>query len=233
MHDDAGAAFIDGEASGDVQDTNGHGAWVTGAVAATTNNGVGIASIPQTVTVIPCRYLDSTGNGQVSDGLRCWSYCMAQGSHVLSNSWGANSHVLAMDAAIAAVTSAGGLVFCSAGNEGANVDNKQHYPSSYSETNSQVVSVGASDANGNLWSRSNYGVKGGVTLAAPGVSVLGLGLGGTYVRNTGTSMSSKSLLSRFYVRILCFLRPFPLTLSFVCTQRLWPPGWRFYSTRTR
>ena len=56
--------------------------WVTGAVAATTNNGVGIASIPQTVTVIPCRYLDSTGNGQVSDGLRCWSYCMAQGSHV-------------------------------------------------------------------------------------------------------------------------------------------------------
>ena len=152
---------------------------------------------------------------------------------MLSNSWGANSHVLAMDAAIAAVTSAGGLVFCSAGNEGANVDNKQHYPSSYSETNSQVVSVGASDANGNLWSRSNYGVKGGVTLAAPGVSVLGLGLAGTYVRNTGTSMSSKSLLSRFYVRILCFLRPFPLTLSFVCTQRLWPPGWRFYSTRTR
>ena len=161
-------------------------------MAATTNNGVGIASVPQTVTVIPCRYLDATGQGQVSDGLRCWSYCMAQGSQILTNSWGASSHVLAMDAAIAAVTSAGGLVFCSAGNEGANVDTKPHYPSSYAETNSQVVSVGASDTNGNLWLRSNYGVKGGVTLAAPGVSVLGLGLAGTYIKDTGTSMASKS-----------------------------------------
>lgn len=107
-----------------------------------------------------------------------------------------------MDAAIAAVTSAGGLVFCSAGNKGSDVDTKLHYPSSYSETNNQVVSVGASDASGNLWSRSNYGVKGGVTLAAPGVSVLGLGLAGTYVRQTGTSMSSKQSHLAFSVSLL-------------------------------
>lgn len=77
-----GAAFLNGVASGDVKDANAHGSWTTGAVAATTNNGLGIASVPRTVTLIPCRYLDATGNGQVSDGLRCWDYCMAQGSQV-------------------------------------------------------------------------------------------------------------------------------------------------------
>lgn len=159
-------------------------------MGATTNNGIGIASTPQTVTVIPCRYLDAAGQGQVSDGLRCLAYCMAQGSHIYSNSWGASSHVLAMDAAVTAITNSGGLVICSAGNDGDDVDTVPHYPSSYAETNNQVISVGASDASGNLWRRSNYGVKGGVTLAAPGVSVLGLGLAGTFIKETGTSMST-------------------------------------------
>ena len=185
-----GAAFLNGVASGDVQDANSHGSWTTGAVGATTNNNVGIASVPQTVTIIPCRYLDATGNGQVSDGLRCWDYCMKQGAHILSNSWGAASHVLAMDSAIAAVTSAGGLVVCSAGNDGVDTDATPHYPSSYATTNAQVVSVATSDASNNLWLRSNYGVKGGVTLAAPGVQLLGLGLAGTFMRDTGTSMST-------------------------------------------
>ena len=56
-----GASFLNGIASGDVQDANGHGSWTTGAVGATTGNDIGIASVPQTVTIIPCRYLDATG----------------------------------------------------------------------------------------------------------------------------------------------------------------------------
>lgn len=137
---------------------------------------------------------------------------MKQGSQIVSNSWGASSHVLAMDTAIAAVTSAGGLVICSAGNDGISVDATPHYPSSYAESNDQVVSVAASDTSNNLWLRSNYGVKGGVTLAAPGVQLLGLGLAGSYIRDTGTSMSSESCpaeflyLSRFVMTSL-FLLP--------------------------
>lgn len=94
-----------------------------------------------------------------------------------------------MDSAIAAVTSSGALVICSAGNDGANVDVTPHYPSSYADRNPQVISVAASDASNNLWTRSSYGVKGGVTLAAPGVQLLGLGLAGLYVKSTGTSMA--------------------------------------------
>ena len=114
---------------------------------------------------------------------------MGEGSHILSNSWGAADHVLAMDAAIAAVTSSGGLVTCSAGNDGVDVDSQPHYPSQYAATNNQVVSVAASDASNDLWLQSNYGMQGGVTLAAPGVSLLGLGLASTYIKETGTSMA--------------------------------------------
>ena len=97
---------------------------------------------------------------------------------------------MAMDSAIAAVTSSGALVVCSAGNDGVDVDVTPHYPSSYAENNAQVISVAASDASNNLWLRSNYGVNGGVTLAAPGVEILGLGLAGLYGKMTGTSMAT-------------------------------------------
>ena len=32
--------------------------------------------------------MDATGNGWVSDAIRCWEYCMTKDTHVLSNSWG-------------------------------------------------------------------------------------------------------------------------------------------------
>ena len=76
---------------------------------------------------------------------------------------------------------------CSAGNEGVNTDTTNHYPSSF---NSDIIlAVGATDQTDAWWARSNYGTK-TVHVAAPGVSVLGLGLGGTYITLTGTSMST-------------------------------------------
>lgn len=32
--------------------------------------------------------MDATGNGWVSDAIRCWEYCMSKDTPVLSNSWG-------------------------------------------------------------------------------------------------------------------------------------------------
>jgi hypothetical protein len=163
---------------------------VAGAIGATTNNEIGIASTAQLASVIGCRYLDASGDGQLSDGISCLNYCLQQGAQIYSNSWGTTQYLQAMDNAVTAITSAGGLVVCSAGNDGIDVDTAPHYPSSFSEEDAAVVSVGACDQQGNLWSGSNYGTK-GVTIAAPGVNLLGLGLGGLYTKLTGTSMSSK------------------------------------------
>jgi len=92
-----------------------------------------------------------------------------------------------LQTAIDSAETHGALFVASAGNDGVNTDTTAHYPSSMN--NSIVLSVGASDSNDNLWTRSNYG-KSTVHVAAPGVSVLNLGLGGLYVKMTGTSMAT-------------------------------------------
>lgn len=35
-----------------------------------------------------CRFMDSNGNGWVSDAIRCFEYCLSKDAHVMSNSWG-------------------------------------------------------------------------------------------------------------------------------------------------
>ncbi len=42
----------------------------------------------QYASILGCRFMDATGNGWVSDAIRCWEYCMSKDAHVLSNSWG-------------------------------------------------------------------------------------------------------------------------------------------------
>lgn len=94
---------------------------------------------------------------------------------------------VALQTTIQAASNTGVLMVCSAGNEGINTDTTNHYPSSFASD--IVLAVGATDKTDSFWARSNYG-KSTVHVAAPGVSVLGLGLGGTYITLTGTSMST-------------------------------------------
>ena len=42
----------------------------------------------QYASLVGCRFMDATGNGWVSDAIRCWEYCMSKDTPVLSNSWG-------------------------------------------------------------------------------------------------------------------------------------------------
>lgn len=42
----------------------------------------------QVSSIVTCRFMDATGNGWVSDAIRCLDYCMSFDSHVISNSWG-------------------------------------------------------------------------------------------------------------------------------------------------
>lgn len=92
-----------------------------------------------------------------------------------------------LQAAIDSAEAHGALFVASAGNEGVDTDTVAHYPSTMN--NSIILSVGATNQNDELWPRSNYG-KTTVHVAAPGVSVLNLGLAGLYVKMTGTSMAT-------------------------------------------
>ena len=83
-----GANFVDGGKDGNVQDQNGHGTFVAGVVGAVGNNKVGVTGVNQIASLLTCRFMDATGNGWVSDAIRCMDYCMSFDTHVIQNSWG-------------------------------------------------------------------------------------------------------------------------------------------------
>ena len=44
--------------------------------------------VMQYASLVGCRFMDATGNGWVSDAIRCFEYCLSKDTQVLSNSWG-------------------------------------------------------------------------------------------------------------------------------------------------
>ena len=40
------------------------------------------------VAVPACKFMDSSGNGWISDAIRCYDYCTNADAHIISNSWG-------------------------------------------------------------------------------------------------------------------------------------------------
>ena len=183
------ASFLGGVGSGDCQDQQGHGTWVAGAIGAVSNDNLLISGAVQLPTLVICKYIDSTGNGQISDALLCFNWLASKNVQVISCSWGTSSNSNGLQQALSKLSSAGVFISTSAGNNGVSTDTSPQYPSAYSATMSAVVGVAAVDSTGALWSRSNYGNM-TVQLAAPGVSLIGLGLGNTTLRDTGSSMSA-------------------------------------------
>ncbi len=179
-----GAAYSNGVASGNVQDLNGHGTFVSGIIASTTNNALLTAGIVQSVTLIPCKFIGASGTGQLSDALLCFGYCLLQKAHVISNSYGSISNSPAFETVVTKAVQQGALVVCSAGNSGLNTDRIPQYPSALSKTNMGILSVAAFGEDKGLWVNSNYG-KDTVQVAAPGEQILGLGLAGATKNDTG------------------------------------------------
>lgn len=165
-------------------DDNGHGTHCAGIIGAIGNNGRGVAGICWNVTILPCKFLDSTGNGYTSDAIEAINYAKDQGASVISCSWGGGSYSTALKSAIEA---SGALVVCAAGNDGINTDYSPEYPSAYDSSN--IISVAATDWNDNLAYFSNYG-KTSVDVGAPGYLIYSTLTGSTYTYKSGTSMAT-------------------------------------------
>lgn len=185
-----GTSFLNGAQSSAYADGNGHGAFTTGVVGALTNNGIGIAGVVQNPSILACQFMDASGNGALTDAALCFNWCLQEQANVISCSFGTTAFSAALQSAVQAVSAQNIVFVASAGNEGTDNDATPHYPSQFSTTLPGVITVGASDQKGNLWTRSNYG-KSSVQIVAPGVGILGLGLGGAYVTLSGTSMAGE------------------------------------------
>jgi subtilisin family serine protease len=192
--DDDGNGFVDDvhgwdfvNNDNDPSDDNGHGTHVTGTIGAVGNNGLGVVGVAWQVSLLPVKFLDQLGIGQVSDSIRAIDYAHMMGARVINGSWGGGSLSLALKDAIAAGVPEGVVFVAAAGNTEENLDVNAQYPASFDLPN--LVSVAATDENDELAPFSNWGAK-SVLLGAPGVLILSTLPGERYVLASGTSMAA-------------------------------------------
>ncbi|KAH8058540.1 serine-type endopeptidase [Aureococcus anophagefferens] len=178
-----GYNHADGHGGDDLSTYNSHGVHCAGNVAASTNNGVGIAGVAGdgSVTIMTSVLFGNTATMGDAEAL---VYGADNGARP-SNSWGwlgsTSFYGGAVQDAIDYATDLGVIVLAAAGNDD---DDNWHWPARYD----RVYAVAATDATGAKASFSNYGDW--VDFAAPGESIVSLVNDGGYSAMSGTSMST-------------------------------------------
>jgi len=145
-------------------DRQGHGTFVTGVIAESTNNRIGLTGLAYNATVMPLRVLDANGWGDaitISKGIR---YAVTHGAQVINLSLEFPPDVTASDipgivSAIRFAHDHGVVVVGASGNEG---EAQIAYPA----RDADAISVGATTLDGCLADYSNGGSK--LDLVAPG-----------------------------------------------------------------
>lgn len=197
--DNDGNGFIDDvhginaiTGSGDPMDDQGHGSHVAGTIGASGNNGLGVVGVNHQVSIIGCKFLDSSGSGTLADALTCIDYFVDlknSGVNVraTNNSWGGGGFSQALSDAISTSEQADILFVAAAGNDAYDNDSQSSYPSGY--PHESVLAVASTTHTDSMSSFSQWGLT-TVDLGAPGSDILSTVPGGGYATYSGTSMAT-------------------------------------------
>jgi subtilisin family serine protease len=177
-----------------------HGTHVSGIIAASRNNGVGMDGIADNVKIMMVRAVPD-GDEHDKDIALAIRYAVDNGAQVINMSFGKgySPEKGLVDDAVKYAESKGVLLVHAAGNDAQNIDTSFNYPSPVfvkdATRATNWITVGASgpsSENGNSLTAnfSNYG-KNEVDVFAPGVKIYATVPGGnTYQNLQGTSMAS-------------------------------------------
>jgi subtilisin family serine protease len=174
----------------------GHGTHVAGILGAVGNNGVGVSGVNWLTTILPVKWLDSSGNGSTSGLLSAldWVLKAKQAGvnvRVINDSatFVGDSYSQALSDEIDLLGQNDMLFVTAAGNTGDNNDtlSLRRYPCGYDRPTE--ICVTASDQNDTLPSWANYGPT-TVDVAAPGNNIYSTLRNGTYGYISGGSMAS-------------------------------------------
>jgi len=177
----AGVSLVSGAPT--AADDNGHGTHVSGIIAATTDNAVGVRGVAPGVKILPIKALNSNGSGTYSAVATAITIAVSQGAKVINMSLGGTVPSTIFDAAVAAANAAGVTVVAAAGNNGTTGS-----PASYPAATPGVIAVGAVNSTLDRAPFSTCGAY--VDLSAPGVNILSTTRGAGYASWSGTSMAT-------------------------------------------
>lgn len=151
-------------------DTEGHGTMVAGIIAATHDNGIGIAGICPSARLISFKVFEGD-TGTVSSAIKAIERAQLLGVSLLNLSGGYSVSRASQDYSdlYEAIENYGGLLVCAAGNDGVDCDSTTVIPAVYQLDN--MITVGACTQIDSIRSDSNYGFL-TVDLFAPGENIL-------------------------------------------------------------
>jgi serine protease len=164
----------------------GHGTMVAGCAAASTNNGVGIASVGNRAKLLFTKHFsddqDAYAANYSSNTYLGVLYAATHGARIINCSWGSYSpSTIAQDLINYVTQDLGCLVIAAAGNSNLEAP---IYPASYDN----VLSVGSTTINDERTYFSNFGRT--VDIMAPGDLIVTTQYKDTYVGDSGTSLSA-------------------------------------------
>lgn len=186
----------DGNATMNTMASHWHGTHVAGTIAATQNNGVGIAGVANNVKIMALRVVPDSADELDSDIVEAFKYAAKMGAKIINCSFGKSHNeggMVVRDVINAIGRKYGVLVVASAGNDSRGPiswhdnDVKPKYPASFDSKNLLVVA--STTSNGSLSYFSNIG-KLTVDIASPGSNVYSTINNNGYSMASGTSMAA-------------------------------------------
>jgi putative cell wall-binding protein len=168
---------------------NAHGTWVSGIIAATENNGVGVAGVSWSDKVLPVKIMNAAGTGDTSDLVAGIDYAVKRGADVINMSIAGFPYSQAVQDAVNRAWASGAILVASAGNYRTSA---RTFPADFTN----VIGVSATQADDEFANWSNHGSW--VEVSAPGTAVTTTNCTfcntwGEYVAISGTSFSAPNV----------------------------------------
>lgn len=164
-------------------DDHNHGTHCAGTVSAILD-GQGVFGVAPSIELYAVKVLNAAGSGSWSAVISAYDWCIQNGMHVTSNSYGGSAGSVALETALNAAVDAGLLMIFAAGNNGVGAGGSTvGYPGKYAK----AIAVSATDTNDVIAAFSSRGPE--VACAAPGVAVESTIRNGAYGTMSGTSMA--------------------------------------------